>query len=290
MLQYYLYKVCSLVLPLLPAQVGFSLASLAGYLLYYISSGKRRVVKANLRQVLGVDASDRDIGRIAREVFQNSAKNYFDVLRLPAFDVANFDRVLAIHGLAHFEEAVKEGRGVIIATIHLGNFDFVTQVLAARSVKLTVLVEPINPPALLRMFISLRESKGLTFVPVASGSLKTVIKALRRGEVVALTYDRAIQESGLAVSFFGAETKIPVGAIAIAQKTGSAILPAFAVRDGLDRYNIFIEPPIRFYPPNGHTLEEEAEKLVGLMEKYIRQHPEQWVVFEPIWKSGLSKN
>ena len=284
MLKYRLFSLASLVLPLLPTPVCYGLASVFGDLAYLLAPGARNVVCCNMRQALGLSADERRVRQAARQVFRNAAKNYVDLFRLPHFDLDHLNRKLAIHGLEYFQSALEQGKGIIIATAHLGNFDLVAQVLAARSHKFTVLVEPLQPEPLFRMVTGLRSSRGLSFLPMGTGGLRAILRSLQRGEIVGVACDRHLQGSGIRVEFLGKETTLPTGAVDLALRTGATVLPAFSIRQGGGRFALYIEPPLSFTISDGSALTENMKRLVVPMEKYIRGYPEQWVVFRPIWQ------
>ncbi|OGO05748.1 MAG: hypothetical protein A2Y60_01055 [Chloroflexi bacterium RBG_13_54_9] len=277
-----------MIMPLLPFRVGYSVAVFFGDLAYFTARRSRRAVTQNIGKALGPEASNGKLNKTVHSVFRNAAKNYFDLLRIPAVDLGHLDGNLAIHGWRYFEEAKSEGKGVILVTAHLGNFDLVAQILAARNVGLTVLAEPLQPTCLFRFVTKLRESKGLTFLPIGLPALKATLRSLRSGGVVAVACDRDILRNGLALPFFGEETSFPIGAVELALRTGAAIVPAFSVRRANDRFDVYVEPPLPITVAGDHeqNVRQNLSKVITAMEKYIRCHPDQWVVFNPVWMKG----
>lgn len=286
MLAYFAFRIASLVLPILPSRIGYPIFSLIGSLAYLLAKPARAAVESNLGRVLGPGADQARLKATARRVFQNAAKNYFDLFRLPRLASAQVEKILTIHNWDRLEQSLAMGRGLILATAHFGNFDLVGQVLAGRSFRVTALAEPLQPPQLFRLVTALRNSQGLCFEPVGPAALRSVLRALRRGEIVGLACDRDLQGNGLNVPFFGEETRLPAGAIFLALKTGSPIVPAFVVRERNNTFTAYVEEPITF----GEAETEDdlvlagARRMASLLEKYIGRYPDQWVVFEPIWK------
>ncbi|MDP2660606.1 MAG: hypothetical protein Q8R28_07750 [Dehalococcoidia bacterium] len=286
MLAYIAFRIASLVLPLIPARVGYALFSRIGDIAYLVAKPARASVEANLEVVLGPSTDPARLQATARQVFRNASKNYFDLFRLPHLPACQVEKLLTIHDWERLERAMSMGRGLILATAHFGNFDLVGQVLAGRSFRVTALAEPLQPPQLFRLVTSLRNSQGLHFEPVGPAALRAVIRALRRGEIVGLACDRDLQGNGLSLPFFGKETRLPAGAVFLALKTGAPLVPAFVVREKNNTFTAFVEEPITF----GKTDSEEqmvrkgAGTMASLLEKYIGRYPDQWVVFESIWK------
>ena len=112
-----------------------------------------------------------------------------------------------------------------------------------------------------------------------------MIQSLHRGEVVLFACDRDFAKDGLITNFFGEETTMPAGAVRIAMRTGAAIVPAFNLRRGDGRYDVYFEPAIEIVPGGDEAVLSNIDRIVSVMEKYIRKCPEQWVVLSPIWSS-----
>jgi len=218
-------------------------------------------------------------------------KNYFDLTKLSQLRLDKLEENVTIEGWHHLAEAVTDDRGTIIASAHLGNFDFAVQVLVLRGIKLTIFVEDFNSTPFLRNVAKLRQRNGARTIPVSTGALREGLQILRHGGTIGIACDRDIQGNGLKVNFFGEVTLLPVGAVSLALRTGAAIVPIFGVRQSNNRYSIYIEPPLRLFS-NGnrsHSVRAGLEKLTAIMERYIRQYPEQWVVLEPIWRNQVDE-
>ena len=111
---------------------------------------------------------------------------------------------------------------------------------------------------------------------------------MRRGEAVLFANDRDIDKNGLHITFFGKETTLPTIAVRIAMKTGAALVPIFNRRLINGIFEVDIEPAIEIVDRTSDTaVAETIEKVARVMEKHIRQTPEQWVVLNPIWSDPL---
>ena len=291
MWRYYCFRTADLTLSFLPVHVGYFVARLVADVIYLLAVRSRKRVSANMRHVLGTGADKGRLRRAVRAIFRNTAKNYFDLIRLPRLTVDDLKKGVTIDGWHHLEKALSKRKGVILATAHLGSFDLAAQALVARSVKLAALVEPLQPAPLFRHVTNLRESKGLTCFPVGFGALKRSMLSLRRGEVVVILCDRNVTGKGLKVKFFGEETTLPVGAIALALRTGAAMIPAFSVRQTNNQLGLYIEPPLSLVSTGSHRVcvRTNLEKLIVIIEKYIRRYPEQWTTLEPVWGQPRSR-
>ena len=270
----------------LPTRLGYLLTRAVADFSFLLDHRSRANISSNVRHVLGQNANDGRVSHITREIFRNTARNWLDMIRLPGFDADSSENKLTVHGWHHLEQAIAKGQGVLLASIHMGNIDVAVQVIQARSVKLTILSEVLEPPSLDRLIRRLREHNGISLLPVTYSGLKKAIQLLKQGEVVAIACDRAIQGSGVWTEFMGKPALLPVGAVELAHRTGASIVPGFTVRLKNHESVFYFEPPIEA-ATNGTGSEASGQlfaRIVDLMEKYIRRFPEQWMVFDPIWE------
>lgn len=279
MLKFLAFRMATVLVPRVPVAVSYAFAWLAAELAYRFVPARRHIVHGNLRRVMGLDEDAPALAKAAREVFHTQAYNYVDMFLMPRLTPEWLAERIEIINLPAFLHAHGQGRGVIIATPHLGNFDLLIQVTKALSVPAAVLVERLTPEALFQTVVRLRSAHGIRLIPAGPGGLREAVRLLRSGGVLAIGADRDLQGRGEPASFFGEPARMPVGAVELARRTGAALVPAFGLRLPRRRYRLTIEPPIV----------PEVAGLISVMERHIREHPEQWIVFQPIWGAVETK-
>ena len=273
-----------------PRWFTYAVAWAVAELAFHLNRRSRAVAEANVRRALGPDASRRRVRAAVRGCFHAAGKYYADLGRTPLMDPARFSREnVRDHGFEHIEQANAAGRGVIIATIHYGNPEYVAQSMSARGYHFLALTEPLEPKELADLFQRLRSSQGQTFVEVGWSGMKAALRHLKKGGVVCIVCDRDIQHSGELVSFLGEPARIPSGAVDLARHTGAAIIPAITRRVGLDCFELYVEPPLELV--NTRRTEDDRRtntaQLIQRFEKYLRRDPSQWFVLEErIWSEG----
>ncbi|MGC8786133.1 MAG: lysophospholipid acyltransferase family protein [Anaerolineae bacterium] len=285
MLSYYIYRLFGAVMPLVPPRLGYAFFTRLGDLAFAMSKASRENVLDNLRHVLGPEADKTHLEQVARQIFRNQAKNYYDLFRVASLSAAQIERLVTIHGLQHIDEALAAGKGLIVVSAHFGNLDVAIQAFALRGYPITAIAEHLQPEKLYRYVVSLRASKGIKLIPVDS-FLRPIFKALRNNEIVGLAADRNLTETGTVVEFFGAPALLPDGHVRLALRTGAKLAMAFSLRKPDNTFEVFVEPPLPLAntgDPNQDT-RLGMEKLIAALEKWIGQHPEQWVMFQPVWK------
>ena len=270
----------------LPRRAAYAIADFVAALGYLARAGERSNVKANLRRVMGPQSSEKEIARAARQIFRNVMRYYADLVLLPRLDIQRFyERNFTLHGLDNLLAAVKAGRGVILASAHYGAPELVAQTLAVVKVDALSITEPLEPPALSKLVHRLRSSHGQECRPVGFSTIKEAIRRLRQGGTVAIAFDRDIQGTGRLLPFFGCETRIPVGAVELALRTGAQIIPTFAVRHGARHFECWIEPPLPVFATGDEErdLGQNTLRLLARLEEYLRRDPAQWAVTERVW-------
>jgi KDO2-lipid IV(A) lauroyltransferase len=264
--------------PVLPGALVGPVSEIAGSLAYALSPRARAAVLANL-EVVAPGRADHE--RIARRVFAGQARHYLETFRLLRLAPERLLAMVDVEGWAHFAQAHARGKGVVLASAHLGPVVLSGQVLAARGFDVAVIVEP-KAGDIGRVIDRARSAMGIR--TVESTSPMSVVRILRRGGVVGVLADRAITGVGERVPFFGREALLPSAHVALAMRTGAALVPGFALREG-GRLRAFAEPELEL-PRTGDReadLREGVRRWAAVLERWIGRAPEQWSVFEPVW-------
>jgi phosphatidylinositol dimannoside acyltransferase len=243
-----------------------------------------------MRQVLDLQgqlsrADRRRLQRIVRGMFRYNLQNYLSAFAMPAFQKETFLRRTHIRGSEHLEAALAQGKGVILFSAHFGPFNELIHWLALKGYATTIPVERLKDERILNLMLGLRRSQGINFIPLGGSSpIRELFSALRHNQIVLITADRAIEGQSIVKPFFGANASLPIGPAQIAQRTGAALVGAF----GWYKTEDFIEG--EFLPLSLKLSEERRRDVECLMdgvietlEQVIAAHPDQWIVFSPIW-------
>lgn len=285
MFTYLVFKISSWIVPLLPTRLGYWIAEQLGAIAYYVLPKARRGSKGNLRRVMGPDVDDRRLTQAVKRAFKAAAKNYYDLFRIPRLDLPKLEATVRVEGWEHLEGALAGGCGAIVFSAHLGNLELVSQVIVARSMKAVVPVEHVRPEALFRLVTAARSSRGVRMIPIDGGALRAISKALRANEIVGIGADRDIQGTGLVTRFFGETTTMPDAPAVLALRTRASVLPVQSLRQPDNSFRVRIHPPLnmQFTGNIREDVRVNTERIIRIMEEFIRSDPEQWVVFEPVW-------
>lgn len=283
---YWMYRVLGALVPLIPARFGYALFGWIGARFFDWFADAREPLRDNLRHVMP-NASPQERDRAARGILRNHLKNYYDFFRSTRLTQADIARLVQVNGFENLERAIGRGKGVIFVTAHFGNLDIVGQTFAVRGYKVTTPAEHVKPEILYQHIVATRAAKGLTIIPV-DGPLLALVRALKRNQIVGLASDLDVTGSGIPVRFFDAPARLPDGHVQLALRTGAALLPAFSLRLPDNTFAAFAEPAVELVQTGDFDADVRTgvEQVACVMEKWIAQHPDQWVMFHRIWRSS----
>lgn len=280
---YWLHRLGAPLSRWLPLWCSYGLASIIAPVAFAIWHEKRENTIRNMAHVLGHNADPREIRRMARRAFVNYAKYLVDMLRLTGLRLTELEQRVTVRGWEHFGEAMSKGTGLIFIGGHIGNSDLAAALLAGRGFPVHVIAEPLHPPRWDGLVQAARETVGLRVIPLGSHAIRS-LRVLRNRGILAFLIDRPVEDQGVSVQFFGAPIQVPAGAAALALRSNAGILGAYIVRSG-NSYMANISPvtPLLSTGNEQSDLQALTQALFDWLERVIRQYPDQWFMFRPMW-------
>jgi len=284
MFKFWVYKFGQFCVRHLPIKTAYAIATFMSDLHYLFSFRDRRAVRNNLTTILG---DKINIEPQVREVFRNFGKYLVEFFRMDweanKEFIKNNVRVLNQERL---DKALTRGKGVIILTAHIGNWEFGGVVLSKLGYPSLAIALPHKERPVNDLFNNQREINGMTIVPV-SQSVKKCLQTLKANRLISLLSDRDFTANGEVLPFLGREALIPRGAAVFASRTGATILPSFLTRDANDKFTLTIEEPIYIDSIADEDNEEAILKIMkqyaAVIERKVRENPTQWMMFREFW-------
>ena len=285
-LVYLLLKSAAVLIWALPAGLAFRLGEWLGEFLYRLDRRHRRVALDNLHKVWGEEKSRQELEKIARGCFRNLTCSFVEFCRFPRLDEDNIRRCVQMQGWEHFEKARRSGRGVFVATAHFGNWELMATAIALRECPSNIVVRPLDNFYLDRLVNENRMRFGNRIIPKKK-ALKEVLRALQRGETVAMLMDQSTApREAVVADFFARPCYTLVTPAMLALKTNCVLLAAFIIREGRNRHRIIFTPELELVRSGDrrHDLQVNTQRLNDLIEEYVRRYPENWLWVHRRWK------
>jgi len=279
MIFYFIYKIGQALVMALSLKAAYRLAVFFSDVHYLFAYKDRRSVMANLKAIFP-DKTDKELKSLRMAMFRNFAKYLVDFLRFEKLNKENLDDYMHIEGVNHVDQALKKGKGVIILSAHIGNWEIGGVGMALAGYSIGAVALPHRHKAVDDFFNSQREGKGLKVIPVGK-AVRECLNLLKENKLLALLGDRGFGEKGMVVDFFGKPTVLPKGPAAIALKSGAAIVPAFVYRNKDDTCTLRFENAIEFNPSGKRDSDIRAliVNYKSVIEDAIRNYPDQWFIF-----------
>ncbi len=275
------FKAARAVAHTLPRGLCQALAGAIGRCSHAANSEAREALRANLEVVTGLAGSN--IGPLCRRNFSNFLKMLADYFYTAGAGAGKIQGLCSEwRGFGNLVAARERGKGTIVITAHLGNWELGGLLLATEGFPLTVISLEEPAPELTRWREEQRRRLGIKTITVGTDKFAFVemINALRRNEFLAMLIDRPYAQSGVPVRFFGHETQFSSAPALLWKHTGATVLPAFVLQSERHRYLSFADAPV---PMEGGEA-VSTQRIATAFEGIIREHPEQWYNYVRIWK------
>jgi lauroyl/myristoyl acyltransferase len=286
------FRLAALAARAVPAAATPLVAPMLGLGAVSLDRSKRALLMRHLRRA-DPTLSGLRLRRAVQAAYDSYARYWLESFRLPHLSRRAVARGMRVEGYEHVTDALAAGNGVILALPHLGGWEWAGRWLVDNGLRVTVVVERLDPPELFDWFVGLRRRLGMNVVALGPDVGTEVLAALRRNEIVCLLCDRDLQRTGVPVEFFGERTTLPAGPATLALRTGAPVLPtavyfADAGRFDSDGHLGVVRPPLDTGRRAGGLRADVArvtQDLAGELEYLIRREPTQWHLLQPNWPS-----
>lgn len=283
---YYLYKIGQFISLACPLNIAYAIATFTANIYWFFSVKDREALIKNIKMVLKEKGSDKLCESHARGVFINFAKYLVDFFRFSKVDKNYIEKFIDLEGRVYLDEALKNKKGAIILSSHIGNWELAAAIFSSLGYPLHVIALDHADKRVNNFFIKQRLSKGVGVISIGI-ALKKCFKVLKENKFLAILGDRDFSEKGERIKFFGKETLIPKGPAVFSLRTGAPIIPTFMLRQKSNRFKFVFEKPISRQPTDNekNDIETLINSYISVIEQYIRKYPDQWYVFRNIWNA-----
>ena len=266
----------------LPVRVTHTFAVIGGHAEWLLRPKKRRLLSENLAHAVGRPRSSPAVRTLVRHEFVNEARRSADLLWAIGKPQELLD-TFELEGIDHVNDLVDAGRGVVLASLHIGGWELAGAVPAARMHAPASVIVADNWLAWAMQHV--RRVEGLRTIS-RSAPLVSAVRALQRAEVLLVLGEDATgaPPRKYPVRFGDSVARLPAGVVSLARLGDAPIVPFSVLPLGPRRWKATMEPPIE-PPPRSAGSDGEAEVLQQLADRWtmqLRTHPQHWAACFPI--------
>lgn len=257
-----------------PVSLALSVMQAAGWLTQAIANKTRikKITADNIRLVL----PEVNAEAAANKLINNTSYAIFEILCAPFFKSRHFDAITKWKGLENLDKARRENKGVILVTMHAGNYELMPPALSNRGYLVNSVLRATDNQ-IFEIINRSRATGGARLINVEDENMfKIALELLAKNELVGLLADTgALESRHIMHKFLGYDLPIASGWLTLAQRAGCAVIPILAKKEG--KMNL-----ITLYEPlkiEKATRDATVDKLVKIFEDFIKENPEQWLMF-----------
>lgn len=221
--------------------------------------------------------------RLLEGCWMNLARVIAMMAQFPRIGKDNIREFIRYEGLENYQQAKARGRGVLVATAHLGNWEFSAFAHALLTEPMAVVARPMDNPLLDDVVTRYRTMSGNQVIGRGQNFLRPLMETLRDNGAVGILADQNVTaDRGVFVEFFGRKACVDAGLVRLAHRTGAAVVPGYALwSEAEGRYVLHFEPEIEM----SGDAQADTQAVQARLEAAIRRAPEQWLWIHRRWKT-----
>ena len=247
------------------------------------SKEKAALVRQQLR-LIEPEADDARLDELAHRSWDNLGMVFGEYANLE--HMARSGRVELVDHVG-MEQYGRDGKSAIFFGAHYANWELLALAIARAGAPMVALYAPIANPGLDALMSRARTQLGCG-THARGDSVRPLLKHLKQGGCIGTLIDLRVDD-GADLAFFDHETRLPTTAARLALRTGADLVPMYAERTGTARYRVHAGPaitPVADEDPE-RAIEATTQRMVALMEDWIRADPAQWLLANRRWEKRL---
>ena len=284
-IEYILFISLSHIIRFIGLSLSRRLSILLAAFFYYIVPIRKKTVKDNLQKAFPQYSKSR-INKIAFGSYRSFCITLVEILYLPGMSKSELQSSVIYYDIPLIREKYNQGNGVIFLGAHFGNWEYIALTVAVQlGIPITVIVKSQRNTLVTNWLDNMRIKWGNKIVPLGI-TIRQVYKELKEKKIVAMVADQRGPSDGIRIDFMGRKASVFAGPALLALKTGAPIMFGVTIRQKDFSYKTAIEVINTDNLPEEEELKiaELSQRHASVLEKYIKQFPEQWFWMHKRWK------
>jgi len=258
-----------------------------GTFVWRIVGFRRKVVLDNLRHAFSAEMDEQELRKLAHAFYRNLGMTLMEFLAFPGMKKADFIDLVEINNKEHYTRLVDEGGGALLVSGHFGNWEMMGARVAAEGQKVSFIVKEQTNSRVDRIQNDIRNRAGIGTIRAGGSSIREMIRALRRKELIGLVGDQDAGPEGYFTEFLGRQASVFRGTAYFAWKLKVPIITGFIFRQADGRHIMEVDAPFGADPDwdEETAVARLTEIHVARLEAAIRKAPEQYFWLHRRWKT-----
>lgn len=270
----------------LPRSICLAIGGILGTLVYHADKKHRKIALSNLSEAFGSRLSTLQQKKIAKASFRHFGRIFSDMIKARHIHRDEIRKLLTVEGTEHLEKALSKGKGVLIFSAHLGNWEMATAPVSQIG-KVNVIARALDNRLLEREILSIRKKLG-AHVIYKQQAARPILRALEANEMVAILIDQnVVRNQAVFVEFFGKTAATTPSLASFFLKTGAPVIPVFCYPVENRKYRVKIFPPLEI-PATGEEKQDVlkiTQLCTKIIQNQIQENPNVWLWFHNRWKT-----
>lgn len=266
-----------------PIRVGYTLANGLARAHLWCFPARRHAALVNLATILP-GSSRRERMRVVLNMMASYNCMLFEFFRLPRLERDDLLHAVDVHGHEHVLEALERGKGVIITSCHIGNWELGAVVLAHLGHTMHA-VAGVQMGRWLAGAVRDAKSELAVHTIRPEDGYRKLWRALSKNDLLALMVDGDIFGQGVALPFFGRDVRWPAGPGVLSTRTGAPVVSGYCKRLPGGRFRIELEPMLD--PERFDSADALNAAIAATTQRQIRENLDQWCIFRPFWPDSV---
>ncbi|MDP6524132.1 MAG: hypothetical protein QGH15_07905 [Kiritimatiellia bacterium] len=268
----------------------YRLAAFIGWVLARASFcviGKRKAkARKRVKEVFGADIPESEVSRIVWKSWLNVVLTATELMRISRVTLSMAKKVSqcgdAMDRLTTHRDT---GVGAILALPHMGSWEMAAATARTHGVPLFTIAAPQKNTLVDQYINDTRRKAGTPVIMRGDGTIRQVIRMLRKGNVLAILPDLRRRVAAVKVRFLGAEANVANGMAFFAKMGKVPIFPCYITRKGLTRHALHVLDPVYPEPElqRDADIQRMTSEVFSIFDKAIRENPDQWFWYNKRW-------
>lgn len=285
-ISYQLVSKLVIVLGLVPFSKIEVFSKKLGIIWFALDKKHRNIAIDNILIAYGQDIDRQRAENLAKDVFKNCLRMVFEHAWFNRLPTDYYPRYFIIRGQENLDRAYAKGRGVILISGHIGNWELFTGLHNMLDYQFCAVYKRVKNRGLDRYILEKRAGDGLELVPV-HGAFREIRSLLANGYIAGLVADQNVKrKQAVFVDFFRRKTAVNKNIAKLAMVSKAPLVPAFILRkNGGFLFKILPEVPVETTGDPEKDLESICQAFTSTIEEYVKKYPQQWFWIHNRWRT-----